>query len=303
MPRRHLSFSLTVAERVSEFEEGPYLEFVVRPLIDGQSPYQEADREHVFSAMDILIQGRQPGALDIFTCSCGVAGCAGIHYDCHLESDAETVRWKFPESPFRKCLSQALRPAGEPIVVEFDRGQYEQALAELERDLETLTEGRPGQWAVAPASGPYSARESQSFRHFLKICQARYREYAEHQAEIQEAEGELADLALQTTLPNGDVMQANLGSLVWWLVPEGISDRTAYVRDVLRARFLADPAGIFVRECPVEEWGSLFGRVESLQDEDWIEAWPVRFAGQLEFRVVADVCEDDEADTDDEDAS
>ncbi len=136
----------TEAERAAQ----PYLAVSVRPVVDGVEP----TTGYVFDIVSLLARGTEPSEFDPYTCSCGVAGCAGI-FDCvKLDSDADTVSWTFPEEPFRKQLTPPLFETGRPLRLVFGRAQYEQALADVQQRLLALEAEQPLPVVVLPDSHP-----------------------------------------------------------------------------------------------------------------------------------------------------
>lgn len=126
----------------TEFGPGrPYVGVEVRPLIDGEPLCDD----YVFDSLAVLVEGLAPAEFDIYTCKCGAAACIGIFEACHLEVSASKVIWRFPDEPFRDKLKPAFFRPGGPLVVRFERAQYETALRELEHALTTLVdpEGLP----------------------------------------------------------------------------------------------------------------------------------------------------------------
>jgi hypothetical protein len=94
-----LSFELLETLERSE-SEAEYLLVQVKPLLDGKSFFRGAG--YLFDALHVLMAGAQNSELDIFTCGCGVAGCAGIHEECQITVDELTVTWSLPAVPFVK---------------------------------------------------------------------------------------------------------------------------------------------------------------------------------------------------------
>ena len=137
-----LSFQLNITTKTSErfgqagaSTDGPdYREVEPRPLIDGVP----LSRSYWFDALALLTCGAHSGAVDLFTCSCGVAGCAGIFDDTLIEVTDTHVVWTFPEDPFRGKLDEGLFADGAPLMVRFERAHYDNALKALEQELLAL---------------------------------------------------------------------------------------------------------------------------------------------------------------------
>jgi hypothetical protein len=137
-----LSFELVETRERSE-TEAEYLFVVVKPLLNGKSFFGGAG--YLFDALQVLIVGAQAAELDIFTCGCGVAGCAGIHDECQITVDEANVTWSLPLVPFVKHFAP-----GVPVRLSFTRTGYVAALARLEADLEAIRLFRGLPLLVAP---------------------------------------------------------------------------------------------------------------------------------------------------------
>lgn len=282
-----LSFVITSSLETSEFGEPDYTKFEVRALVDGKSPYANPKQEDVFDAVSVVLQGLEPGEFEVYTCSCGVAGCAGIHEDVVLEADDRYVRWRFPKDPFSKRLDAKLNGPAKTPIVEFSRTQYAEALAGLEAQLNRLVQALPVKsWSVAPASGAVAEADSTTFSDFLAACRRRAEEHRQREALDSEAEGALRHSALQATLPNGVVIRTTLATIGWYLVPGDTEDARTYLRDVLRERVLADPVAA-LQEVPRDEWESVFWVHYYPDGTRWDGKWAEQLGSQLRFDVVS----------------
>lgn len=133
-----LSFKVYVVNLVdSSGENGPdqpYRILEARPLVDGV-PLLNG---YVFDVAPLIGYGLRDVDTDLYTCGCGVAGCAGIHDQIQLRADRSSMTWTFPEEPFRKELAPGLFAADAPLSLRFERKQYHQALRSVEAELLTL---------------------------------------------------------------------------------------------------------------------------------------------------------------------
>lgn len=146
--RATLTFSITVVE--TEDDEGrkvPVAE--VTPLVNGK-PVLPHSNSRPFDALAVLQRRDDRGEFDLYTCSCGVAGCAGIFEPVRLLSENGDVTWALPEEPYRTALDAAQE--GLPLALSFKRRQYLAALDGLEVELLQLAESNAGM-RVAPFSG------------------------------------------------------------------------------------------------------------------------------------------------------
>ncbi|MBK3780439.1 hypothetical protein G3A43_09390 [Paraburkholderia aspalathi] len=115
----------------SQPEGRQYRSIQVRPLVDGQQLVEG----YVFDALTVIAHGCRSADVDLFTCSCGISGCAGIFDDARIEVSETLVSWTFPEEPFREKFNPGLFPVGAPLTVCFEREHYASAVAGLEQAL------------------------------------------------------------------------------------------------------------------------------------------------------------------------
>ena len=205
--RLAISFDLTAQTRDYQdeaFENSPvqpYLHIDAWPLADGHSLLTSRSG-YVFDLLAVLSHGLEASELDVFTCSCGVAGCAGIHETVQLQVDENEVRWVFPEEPFRVGFNTDLIASGEPLVLCFDRAQYEEALADAKRRLLGLSEGTGLPAAIPPFAYPdLETPLRQTIEEAWDYTQNRIEE-ERHRAVIF---GNLLDAEIKVSFPNGAV--------------------------------------------------------------------------------------------------
>lgn len=160
-PYAHLSFRVVVTHEpvVADVEEPElsspqpqgYVPFaLVKCQIDGAEPLTSR-AARPFDALELMALGHLCGEVDLYTCSCGISGCAGLHEPVQLEVGAKTVTWTFPQEGYAAQLAPHLRDAaGAPLPVTFDKRQYLRALAALEYELRALARKHAG-LVVAPS--------------------------------------------------------------------------------------------------------------------------------------------------------
>jgi hypothetical protein len=133
-----LSFKVFVVDLVDSSEDGgpgrPYRVLEARPLVDGVPLL----KGYVFDIAPLIGYGLRNVDTDLYTCGCGVAGCAGIHDNVKLRVDGEAMTWTFPEEPFRSELDADLFHAGAPLTLRFDATRYRKALRRVEAELLAL---------------------------------------------------------------------------------------------------------------------------------------------------------------------
>lgn len=206
-----LSFSL-VSSDIEDEEGRPYRSIEVQPFINGQRFCVS-----LFDAVLLLSAHLQPQTLDIFTCSCGVAGCAGIFEEAELVVTDQSVAWHFPENPFRERLNPELIEAGQPLTFVFERAGYTAALAQLRADLlslEQLSLGQEPPLPVAVAPDNWPDLDDVLVDQLDRAAAAMATRLAKEAAERHRF-GQLYDAELEITLTNGGCYRAGVPSLLY----------------------------------------------------------------------------------------
>jgi hypothetical protein len=206
-----LSF-LLVHSDVEDEEGRPYRSIEVQPLIDGQRLCVS-----LFDAVLLLSAHLHAQKLDIFTCACGVAGCAGIFEEAELGVTDQTVSWRFPEEPFRERLNPELIEAGQPLTFVFERAGYTAALAQLRVDLlslEQLSLGLEPPLPVAVAPDNWPDLDDMLADRLDRAAAAMAIWLAKEAAERHRL-GQLYDVELEITLANGVCYRAGVPSVLY----------------------------------------------------------------------------------------
>lgn len=201
---RTLSFELRIIDSVEDCETADgaqgagkaYRSVEARPSVDGM-PLHDG---YVFDVSPLIGYGLRNASTDLYTCSCGIAGCAGIHDEVELQVSDDAMVWLFPEVPFRKTLPAALFPANQPLAVRFDREQYRQALQSLEAQLLALAADGGTPVILAPTTYPdFSKSLADSFAASRKWADR----VLERQAQRQALFGVFYDQEVLIRFPNG----------------------------------------------------------------------------------------------------
>jgi hypothetical protein len=273
LARPVLSFEIAQSPYTNEFaSEGapPQLGLDVTPLLDGV-PLMKG----VFDAVDLLLHGVGNADTDLYTCSCGVAGCAGFHYEVALREGADFMAWEFPEEPYRTCLPGERFPAGQPLRLEFDKAQYAQALATLEQDLAALFAASEAAVVVVPGWSCDSL-DVDSFAAMMAKARERLARWNASVAARREAEGALAEFAYVARLPNGCVLTCDLTAFAWERVHalelEEYDDRLEQLRRVIGPKLLADPLAALLALPAAERAEAFLGACLALPDDAWLAA-------------------------------
>ena len=116
---------------------GHNLYAAITPVINGQA----IETNWVFDTVALLTR-RSIGchAFDLFTCTCGVAGCAGIHDELYLRVSEKDVELQIPrEDPFIKLLvPKYFESIDQPFIWTFETREYQQACDNLIEQLQAL---------------------------------------------------------------------------------------------------------------------------------------------------------------------
>ena len=119
----------------------PVLTVEARVLVDGIDLGEGAG--YVFDWLWLVAQGAEGGEFDLFTCSCGVPGCAGIHESCVLHAEVDRITWALPETAYAALLRPRVVPQGAPLRFVFEREAYLQALEASLVEFESLQAAHP----------------------------------------------------------------------------------------------------------------------------------------------------------------
>ena len=117
------------------------------------------DRQHIdephFIDLPLLVQSLHvQGWYEIFTCGCGVAGCAGIVEGIHVTHDAGLTRWSFRRPQSAGTLSDSAlkkwQQTALPFGMTFDRAQMVKAIQDYLDAVRTLVSAQPSRfdWPV-----------------------------------------------------------------------------------------------------------------------------------------------------------
>jgi hypothetical protein len=189
-------------------------------LIDG-APALKAPA-YLFDLATVLAYGARPSpTVYPFTCSCGVAGCAGIHDPSSFEVRGDEFVWLMPDEPFRESLRPGLAKAGEPLEFRFDRVQYEAALERTTRELGRLGRRCRRPVAVSPTGDFEGRREVLPVRRQILEDRKQMLDWDARMAWRERVWGELLGQELRFDMPNGYVYSIPLENLGHALV-EGL---------------------------------------------------------------------------------
>ena len=115
--------------------------------VDGQ----HLDEPHAID-LPLLVQSLHvPGWYEIFTCSCGVGGCAGIVEGIEVTHDAGLVCWSFRRPQSAGDLTGSALSAWEktatPVTLPFDRAQMSNAIHAYLETVRAVVGEDPGKFA------------------------------------------------------------------------------------------------------------------------------------------------------------
>jgi hypothetical protein len=226
-----LSFKVFVVDQVdsSPEEDGtgqPYRVLEARPMVDGV-PLLEG---YVFDIAPLIGYGLRDVDTDLYTCGCGVAGCAGIHEHVQLRADRSLMTWTFPEEPFRKELAAGMFPAEAPLTLRFAKKQYRQALKLVEAEMLALA--ADGGAPVVLAAGSAYPDLRTPLKKVLKSVRKRANKWLASVAREKQLFGELLDQEVLVNFPNGALRIIPVTNFAYHLAYEE-EERTGVARDDL----------------------------------------------------------------------
>lgn len=211
MARSKLSFVLVFSDAES-FDEGTtrFRTVEPRPYINGKPLVPHG---YVFNARAILSPGVANADRNLFTCSCGVAGCAGIFDEVAVRVNAEDVTWTFPAEPFAECLHASVSRAA-PLRVRFSRQQYAQALQGLTKLLSDAEAHSAIPLALAPCSW-HDESDCESLEQDLQDSKSWYEQQQEMAAAREALYGPLLDTEVLLTFPGGHQRTISAATVVF----------------------------------------------------------------------------------------
>ena len=172
----------------------------VRPVINGQLVNGPSE---VFDTLAMFVrQHIGTHRVDLWTCGCGVAGCAGIHDDMYIEVTEHTVSWHVPrEEPFIRVFETTWF-AGQLTNWKwtFSKEQYSQAIAALKAQLLTLESTKP---VVLWRDEDSDSKEPLSLTEVWATSQEHYYKYKQRELDFQNSWGILHNADIKTRM--GDV--------------------------------------------------------------------------------------------------
>jgi hypothetical protein len=272
LPTRGTSAGSETLEKPSASETAPLA--LVRAFIDGVEPLVSRI-ERPFDAGLAILFATHAGEHDLYTCSCGVAGCAGLHEGVHVTLLEDTVQWAFPLGTYRARLHPSfLSEREDSLVVTFDKGQYLSALTDLEATLQALA--KIHQHLQLAPSEPYDPPAETSFLATWERQSRRAKEYHRDNQMHVEVFADMVDLSLGFTTPIGDFCLSPIGlrrTIALDSRPKQSFDvtRARYVKAAKLMHALRDtPTAFFssLNWAEVSERASLIGDESTLVDRN-----------------------------------
>lgn len=210
----------------------------VHPLVDGRPLAAKVPAE--FNVLTVL--GAGDVALletDLYTCSCGVAGCAGIFDHCVISSKEDAVQWQLPEEPYRRLIDPALVAAGAPLLLTFDRAQYLAALASLRSELIELAARLGTPVTIGPGAliDAEDAWDPQEVADRLDDSAERVQGWIQREDDYRALWGDLLRKHVRLEVPGGYVVGLSVPSLGYLLhearaEEESFDDEERMARDI-----------------------------------------------------------------------
>lgn len=187
------------------------------PVINGKPLF--GDHIPHVDTLEVLVTGEHPGDMQLCTCSCGVAECAGFWEPVQVRMDKDSVTWSVPAVGYERVVDEKHFGTG-PWTFEFNREAYFKALAQVEQQCVAAQTTNP---SAMFAPGPEFAddepvRPPATLASVLAVCRpAKALEVASRQT-MARAAGPLMAKVLHLTV----------GSNTWKVYPESVM--AAYAR-------------------------------------------------------------------------
>ncbi|MCC5612114.1 hypothetical protein LC612_36615 [Nostoc sp. CHAB 5834] len=129
--KNQISFAVSATQAVIEDAEVVHADVALLldnlPLTSG-SP--------IVDVLSLLEQSTKEGDFSLFTCACGVPGCAGYHEDVFLSLERDFILWHVPSTGYRKHFTDKYEDG--PWNFRFSTSLYRGALDKLKADLFAL---------------------------------------------------------------------------------------------------------------------------------------------------------------------
>jgi hypothetical protein len=231
-----LSFKVFVVDLVDSSEDDgpgrPYRVLEARPLVN-DVPLLDG---YVFDIAPLIGYGLRDVGTDLYTCGCGVAGCAGIHDHVQLRVDDEAMTWTFPEEPFRKELAADLFPTDKPLTLRFDKTQYRKALRRVEAELLALA--ADGGAPVVLAAGSAYPDLDTPLKRVLKAARKQSNKWLARLAREKKLFGDLLDKEVLVRFPSGAMRTIPVTSFAYRLAFEEGEANGVESEDLLADKYL-----------------------------------------------------------------
>lgn len=215
----HASLSFTLhACPLPEMGSIPSRELLtLLPVINGKPLFGDSV-PHV-DTLEVLVAGEHPGDIELCTCTCGVAECAGFWEPVQVRMTKDCVTWHIPAEGYARLVAQSHFGAG-PWTFEFKREAYFKALAQAEQQCVAAQAATPSAvFAPAPEfADDEPVRPPASLASILAVCRP----------------AKALDVAVRQTMARAagplmaKVLHLTVGSNTWKVYPESVM--AAYAR-------------------------------------------------------------------------
>lgn len=227
-----LSFTVIPTPTPTDDENEPYVWLKVVPSINGININCA-----LFDVGDILAQETQTGYFEPFTCSCGVAGCAGIFESPYLFSEGTTLEWRFPEDYFRKSLPKALTGDRSKLVYSFGVDGYSRALDALVTELQRCYETYP-RTSFFIGNDPDEEDFDIALSDIVDNIRQRRKQWLAGIRLREETFGSMLGAEARAALPDGSILSVSLVQLADSLAYNYMAGTTSILGDDRDAAFI-----------------------------------------------------------------
>jgi hypothetical protein len=224
---------------------------LVKALVDGNEPLRSTESQP-FDALTAILYGVRSGECFLYTCSCGVPGCAGLHEGVLVSIADAQVTWAFPSITYRKKLQPPfVSETLESVVLTFQSEQYFEAFKNLTARLHALAADNPHLQLSFDEQG-YGDPYKQAFSASWPGCQKRAQQHFATEVLIEDIFREVANLTLKLETPSGTfaLSPEQWRAAIYAEAPYSAKVSAAGVRAYRAAAALRDTPAAFLKSIP-----------------------------------------------------
>lgn len=165
-----------VSEGDGEFSDVTYVGITAKLFIDG---YELVTGDYPVDIKWLLTNELINQNLDLYTCSCGHAGCAGIHDYVALKTTNTEVEWHLPECFYREHLNKELIKSNPDLIFKFSLDEYVEELSDTIEAICNIQKDTQYNIVILPEAYPECYLITNSFDAYLLDAKKKYLDHLE----------------------------------------------------------------------------------------------------------------------------